>query len=112
MKTYKFHRKSGPRRLFLKELANNLILKERMTTTETRAKALRPVVERLITVAKKQQIAGLRYLLARLNKKSALKLYNEIAPKYNERPGGYLRIIKLGQTRKRDAAKTAIIEFV
>ncbi len=109
----KFHRKTGPRRSFLKNLANNLITRERIFTTETRAKAIRPLVERLVTIAKKQQLHNLRTLVSRLsNKDTAQKLFYAIAPKYKERKGGYLRIIKQGKTRKRDGAKTAVIEFV
>lgn len=109
----KFHRKKGPRRSFLKNLANNLITKERIETTETRAKEIRPVVERLVTIAKKQQLANLRLLVSRLsNKDTAQKLFYEIAPRYKERAGGYLRIVKQGRFRKRDAAPLAVIEFV
>lgn len=109
----KFHRKKGARRSFLRGLANNLIDKGKIETTETRAKAIRPVVERLVTIAKKQQLAGLRLLISRLsNKNTAQKLFYEIAPRYKERAGGYLRIIKQGRFRKRDAAPLATIEFI
>lgn len=108
----KFHRKKGPRRAFLKGIANNLIMREKIETTVSRAKEIRPLVERLVTLAKKQNLASLRLLLARLPKQSAQKLYYEIAPKYKERSGGYLRIVKEGRTRKRDAAPLAIVEFV
>jgi large subunit ribosomal protein L17 len=109
----KFHRTTGPRRSFLRALANNLINKERVLTTEARAKAIRPLVEKLVTIAKKQQLYGLRILIARLNNKDvAQKLFYSIAPRYQKRAGGYLRIIKQGKVRKRDAAKTAVIEFV
>ena len=109
----KFHRKKGARRSFLRSLANNLIIKEKIETTEARAKEIRPIVERLVTVAKKQQLANLRLLIARLsNKDTAQKLFYEIAPRYKERAGGYLRIIKQGRFRKRDAALLATIEFV
>lgn len=109
----KFHRKKGARRSFLKNLANNLISKERITTTVVRAKEIRPIVERFVTIAKKQKLASLRLLIARLsNQTTAQKLFYEIAPRYKERSGGYLRIIKQGKFRKRDAAPVAIIEFV
>lgn len=108
----KFHRKRGERKAFVKSLANNLILKERMETTVTRAKEIRPVVERMVTTAKKQQIASLRRLLAQLPKDSAQKLYYDIAPRYQSRNGGYLRIIKEAKHRKRDGADLAVIEFV
>ena len=108
----KFHRKKGPRKSFMKSLANSLIMKEKITTTEIRAKAMRPLVERLVTVGKKQQLAGFRLLISKLPKQAAEKLYHEIAPRYKERPGGYLRIIKQGRVRKRDGTKMATIEFV
>jgi len=109
----KFHRKKGARRSFLKNLANNLISKEKITTTVPRAKEIRPIVERMVSVAKKQQLANLRLLISRLsNKKMAQKLFYEIAPRYKERSGGYLRIVKLGRFRKRDGAATARIEFI
>jgi len=108
----KFHRKKGPRRAFLKGLAHNLIMKEKMETTVPRAKEIRPIVERMVSIAKKQQLAALRLLLSKLPKVSAQKLYHDIAPRFKDRKGGYLRIIKSGLVRKRDAVATAIIEFV
>ena len=108
----KFHRKKGPRRSFIKGLANNLVMKEKMETTTARAKEIRPIVEHLVTLAKKQQLAAFRILLSRFSKQAAEKLYYEIAPRYKERAGGYLRIIKEAKRRKRDAATLAIIEFV
>jgi large subunit ribosomal protein L17 len=112
-KTTKFHRITGRRRSFLRNLANDLIRSGRIETTETRAKAIRPMVERLVTIAKKQDLSARRLLLSRLgNKQTTQRLYEEIAPRYKERPGGYLRISKLAKTRKRDAAPVAIIEFV
>ena len=108
----KFHRITGRRKSFLKTLANNLILKERMQTTEARAKEIRPMVEKMVTLAKKQNLASLRLLLSRLPDASASKLYYEIAPKYKDRKGGYLRILKTAMRRKRDATKMAVIEFV
>lgn len=108
----KFHRIRGRRKSFLKALENNLILNGKITTTEARAKELRPITEKLVTLAKKQNLASLRLLLAKLPSGAALKLYYELAPKYKDRPGGYLRILKTAVSRKRDAAKQAIIEFV
>lgn len=109
----KFNRKKGARRSFLKSLIENLIMKEKIETTEARAKAIRPQLERLISLAKKGQLANFRVLISRLSdKRAASKLFYEIAPKYKERAGGYLRIVKLGRTRKRDAAKMARVEFV
>lgn len=108
----KFNRTMGRRRSFLQGLANNLIMKEKISTTVARAKEIRPMVERMVTIAKKQQLASLRRLLAALPNRSAKKLYFDVAPRYQTRAGGYLRIIKLASARKRDAAPMAIIEFV
>jgi large subunit ribosomal protein L17 len=108
----KFHRKTGQRRAFLKGLLQNLVLKEKIQTTDARAKEIRGPMEKLVTLARRQDLASLRLLQARLPKKAAMKLYYEIAPRYKERPGGYLRISKMGALRKRDSAKQAIIEFV
>ncbi len=83
-----------------------------METTEARAKEIRPIVERLVSHAKKQNLASLRFLLSKLPKDSAQKLYYEIAPRYKERKGGYLRILKSGVVRKRDGVKKSVIEFV
>lgn len=108
----KFSRMRGQRRAFIKGLEQNLIMENRITTTEARAKEIKPKVEKLVTLAKNNNLASMRLLLTRLPKEAALKLYYEVAPRYKERKGGYLRIIKTSDYRKRDAAKQAIIEFV
>lgn len=108
----KFNFKRGPRRQFFKKLANNLVMREKIETTIPRAKEIRPYVERLVTISKKQDLASFRTLLARLPKQSAQKLFYNLAIKYKDRRGGYLRIIKETKTRKRDGAQLAIIEFV
>lgn len=107
----KFGLKRGQRRAFLKSLEHNLIMKEKMQTTEARAKEIRPMVERLVSHAKKQDLASLRFLLKKLPKISANKIYYEIAPRYQSRNGGYLRIVKSGSSRN-DGAKLASIEFI
>ncbi len=108
----KFHRERGDRRHFLRSLIHNLILKERMTTTVARAKEARPALEKLVSAGKKGTLAAYRRLLQKLPKQSAAKLYYDIAPRYKERKGGYLRITKLTRARKRDAAPQAVIEFI
>jgi len=108
----KFGRKRGERKAFFKGLAGNLIKKGKIETTEARAKEIKPIVERMVTTAKKQNLASFKRLISKLDKASAEKLYYEVAPKYKNRAGGYLRIIKLGEFRKRDAGKKALIEFV
>ena len=112
-KTRKFHRKKGQRKALFKSLLNNLILREKIETTEAKAKEIKPRVEKIITLGKKQTLASLKLLISRLSlKKSAEKVYYEIAPKYKNRSGGYVRIIKKGKKRKDDGAAMAIIEFV
>jgi len=108
----KFHRTRGDRKLFLKSVAHNLIMKERMTTTVARAKEIRPLVERYISIGRRGGVSSLRVLLSRLPKQSAEKLFYDIAPRYKERPGGYVRIIKQAKMRKRDSAPQARIELV
>ncbi len=108
----KFHKKTGPRTNFIRILAGNLIMREKITTTDVRAKEIRRIVEKLITIAKKKRLSDLRLLLSRLSADAANKLYYELGPKYAERKGGYLRIIKEGRFRQRDGTKVARVEFV
>ncbi len=109
----KFNRKKGERAVFLRNLSNNLIRRGKIETTETRAKAIRPTVEKLVTLAKKQNLASRRLLFSRTrDRKISQKLFEEIAPRYIDRNGGYLKIIKSGKFRKRDGAQVSIIEFV
>lgn len=109
----KFGRLRGPRISFMRNLANDLIRSGSIETTEIRAKAIRPVVEKLVTTAKKQTLAARRTLLSRVNnERVTAKLYNELGPRYAERRGGYLKITKIGKGRKRDGALMARIEFV
>lgn len=99
-------------RPFLKILANNLILQEKIKTTEGRARAVRSLVERLISYGKKQNLTAYRLLLKKLPQAAADKIYYELAPRYKDRLGGYLRIIKHSLTRKNDGAKIVTIEFI
>ena len=108
----KFHRKRGQRKALLKTLAHNLILKEKIETTEMKANEIKPFVEKLLTTAKRQNLSALRILLSRLSKEAGYKLYHQIAQRYKNRRGGYLRIIKTAKLRKNDGAKMAVIEFV
>src|SRR5271154_308477 len=106
----KFARLRGPRIHFMRNLANDLIRSGSIETTEARAKAIRPVVEKLVTSAKKQTLAARRTILSRVNnEKVASKLYNDLAPRYATRAGGFLRITKLGTSRKRDGTLMARI---
>ena len=97
----------------LNSLALNLIVREKIKTTEPKAKELRPFMEKLITRAKKGDMATRRITAAKLSNrgKEVKKLFEVIAPKYADKKGGYTRVLKLG-ARKSDGAKMAIIEFV
>lgn len=112
VKGKKFHRKKGQRTALFKSLINNLILEEKIETTEAKAKEIRPKIEKLITIGKKQNLASLRLLMSKLNRKAAEKIYFTLAPRYQSREAGYTRIIKSAKKRKKDGAKMAIIEFV
>lgn len=101
---------SNWRKHLLKDLAVAFIDHEKITTTEARAKELRPFVEKLVTKGKAGNVASLRLLEARLgSKSSAKKLVDVISKRYKERMGGYTRIIKLAPV---DGNRKAIIEFV
>ena len=108
----KFHRRKGQRRALFKILLNNLIFKEKIESTEAKAKEIKKMAEKLITIGKKQNLSGLRLLLSRLPKKAALKVYYELSLRYQNRSGGFCRVVKIAKTRKNDGAKMAIIEFV
>ncbi|MFH1145803.1 MAG: 50S ribosomal protein L17 [bacterium] len=106
-------RKTGPRRALLKNLAQAVILYEKVTTTEAKAKAIRPIVEKMITVGKENTLVARRKLLSVLPTENAVKKVLEVlGPKYKERKGGYTRIIKLQKVRVGDGGKQAIIELV
>ena len=99
-------------RLMLSNLATQLFQHGRITTTEAKAKRLRPYAEHLITFGKRGDLHARRQVLKRLNDKSVVHtLFAEIGPRYVDRPGGYTRILKLGN-RKGDNAPMAIIELV
>ena len=111
-KNRKFGREVGVRRALLKGLALSLIRHEKITTTEAKAKELRPFVEKLVTRGKKKSVASRRILVSRLgNAEGAQKIVTRIAPRYEKRAGGYTRITKLPR-RGGDASKMAVIEFV
>lgn len=99
-------------RLILSNLATQLFEHGRITTTESRARALRPHAEKLITKAKKGDLHNRREVLKTIRDKSVVHtLFTEIAPTFAERPGGYTRITKIGP-RKGDNAPMAVIELV
>jgi large subunit ribosomal protein L17 len=105
---------SGPahQRLMLSGQAASLFTHEAITTTEAKAKALRPFAEKLITFAKRGDVAARREVLKVVPDRDVVhKLFAEIGPRYAERPGGYTRVLKLGQ-RQGDGAPMARIELV
>jgi large subunit ribosomal protein L17 len=105
---------AGPshQKLMLANLATSLFEHGRITTTEAKARALRPVAERLITKAKKGDLHNRRQVLATIRDKGVVHtLFEEIAPTFAERPGGYTRITKIGP-RKGDNAPMAVVELV
>ena len=117
MKHHKKIRKLGrvkkQRTGLLRSLARSLILHEKIQTTESKAKEIRPFIEKLITRGKTDSIANRRLVSSRLGgaQEAVEKLFNKISPKFKSRAGGYTRITKTG-IRKGDAAKEAIIEFI
>ena len=111
-KTVKLGRKEGHRKSLLSNLAVSLIEHNRIKTTLAKAKALRPLAEKLVTIGKKNTIHARRTAKAVLRQDEAVtKLFAEIAPRAADRKGGYTRIIKL-PLRKSDAAEVAFIEWV
>ncbi len=107
----KFSRKRDQRKALLKSLVSAIFQREKIKTTEAKAKETSRIAEKLITKAKKNDLASRRFLSRILSQKLVKKLIEEIAPKYKERNGGYTRIIKIG-FRKTDGAKMAIIELI
>ena len=118
----KLGRTSDQRKAMLRDLATSLIVSERIETTEARAKEVRSVVEKLITLGKKGDLASRRNAAKTLRNVEILneddstqtalqKLFGEIAERYRERQGGYTRILKVGP-RRGDGAESVIIELV
>jgi large subunit ribosomal protein L17 len=108
-----FSRPTAQRVALLRSQARSLIIEERIGTTEAKAKALRPYIERLVTYGKKNTLASRRLAIAKIGDKAAVKkLFETIAPRYNERAGGYTRVVKRSVRGKNDARKLAYIMFV
>ena len=103
---------SAHRRAVLRNLATDIIKHGRVTTTETRAKEARRMVEMMITLGKRGDLHARRQVMAYVMDETVVKnLFDEIAPKYSDRKGGYTRTMKLGP-RRGDGAPMAIIELV
>ena len=108
----KLNRNSSHRRAMFRNMAVSLIEHEVIKTTLPKAKELRRVAEPLITMAKTDNVAKRRLAFSRLRDRNIVtKLFNELGPRYKERPGGYLRILKCG-VRTGDKAAMAIVELV
>ena len=108
----KLNRTSAHRQAMLRNMMNSLIAHEAIKTTVPKAKELRRVVEPMITLAKKDSVANRRLAFARLRDDgSVIKLFTELGPRYNARPGGYTRILKMG-FRVGDNAPMAFVELV
>ena len=110
---HKLSRDSAHRKALLMNLSKEVIDHERIETTTAKAKAVKPEIEKLITLAKRGDLHARRQGLSALgqDKFMVYKLFEEIAPRYAERPGGYTRILKLGP-RKSDATEMALLELV
>ena len=108
----KFGRNPAQRKALLRQLAVSMILHERITTTEAKAKTLRPIVEKLVTIARQDSHAHRHLIMTKIDHPLATaKLFEVIAPRFVSTPGGYTRISKL-EPRRGDAAPMALIEFV
>ena len=108
----KFGRNPSQRKALLRQQAISLILNERITTTEAKAKELRSVVEKLVTIARDDSAHHRKLVMSRLDHEpSVARLFDVVAPRYEDVNGGYTRISKLGY-RHGDAAPVVLIEFV
>jgi large subunit ribosomal protein L17 len=109
----RFARPRNQYHALMRSLARSLVLEEKISTTEAKAKALRPVVERLVTYAKKNTLASRRLAKTRLQDDAAVKkLFDSIGPRYATRAGGYTRVTKRTLRGSNDARPPAFISFV
>lgn len=109
----KLGRTSSHRKALYRNLVKALIAHERIRTTTPKAKEARRLAERCITFAKRGDLSARRHVASILNDKAAVKkLFDEIGPRYADRPGGYTRVLKLGGVRRGDNAELAILELV
>ena len=108
----KLGRNSRARKALFRSVLVSLFKHERIETTEAKAKEISGLAEQLITLAKRDDLSARRQVIAELvDKEAAKKVFDEIAPQYNDRNGGYTRILKLG-VRRGDAAPMALLELV
>ncbi|MBU4216333.1 50S ribosomal protein L17 [Candidatus Parcubacteria bacterium] len=112
VKTKTLDREKSPRELMLRNMASSVVMYEKIQTTTVKAKVVRSLVEKYISVAKKGDLASRRKLIAELPQKMAvMKLMDVLGAKYKEVQGGYTRIVKIGN-RKGDGAEISQIELV
>lgn len=105
-------RKTSHREAMFRNMVTSLLNHEKITTTDAKAKEIRIVAERMITLGKRGDLHSMRLAASVIREKSVVtKLFSTIAPRYKDRPGGYTRIVKLG-IRQGDAAPTSLIELV
>ena len=110
--TRKLGKTSAQRKALLRQQVTDLLANGKMETTFYRAKEVQPVVEKMITLGKKGNLAAYRRAMAYVTKEDVVKkLFDEIAPKYSDRNGGYTRVTRTG-ARRGDAAEMAVIELV
>ena len=107
----KLGRTTAHRRALFRNQLESLVEHERITTTLQKAKELRPIAEKMVTKGKKDTLHARRQARRWMNRHLVKKLFDDIAPRFAERQGGYTRILKLGP-RKGDGAEMALIEFV
>jgi large subunit ribosomal protein L17 len=110
---HKLSRDAAHRKALLANLCKEVIEHERIKTTEAKAKAVKPDIEKLITLARRGDLHARRQALSTLgqDKFAVHKLFEEVAPRYTDRPGGYTRILKLGP-RRSDATEMVFLELV
>ena len=111
IKGKKFGRETDQRKAFMRSLASNLIMQEKIKTTKVRARQAASLVEKMITKAKKNDLASKKMLVGALPKEACIKLAASIAARFAGRNGGYTRVISLGQ-RAKDGAEMAIVELL
>lgn len=109
---FKLGRNTSHRRAMLRNLVTSILMEDRVHTTITKAKAARPIVEKMITLGKKGDLHSRRQALSyMMTDESVTRLFNTVAPRYGDRQGGYLRIIRTG-FQKGDGAEKAFIELL
>lgn len=108
----KLGRNTGHRDAMLRNLVASLLFNARIVTTETRAKEVKSLAEKMITLAKKDDLSARRQALSYIFDEAVVKkLFRELGPRYSERPGGYTRIVKMGH-RRGDGAPMVVLELV